>query len=232
MKLGRAIVVLLVLFIVSLICLTVVSLTNYFSLLKQNSFYKIRMESLQKKISSLNEDTRQAYLYKQWADRIIFRRMNYKDSETVKGNEGVSKLREGVVPGSRKYQLDVDEFDVRKINLELDFEVSFKLINVQGGNRKQEGYLFIVAGNEDVTPAVYSSWPSVKLKAGLPRDYRKGLRFSIRYLKVIKGRITQPDIGPRFNRVDVITYSADGKILMKRGYYIERFLNQSPYANE
>jgi hypothetical protein len=209
--------------------LSYISLTNYSRLKKQNSFYKNRVESLQKQMTSLSENSREASLYKQWADRIIFRRMNYEDEGPGCDNTERLNLRSGEVSGSKIKQLDVDEFDVRKINLGLDFEVSFKLVNLQRGTIKQKGYLFIVAANRDVIPPVFSLWPTNEIKSDLPQDYKKGLRFSISYMKVIKCRINQTDIGQGFNRVDVVVYSDDGTILMKKGYYIERFLSQSAY---
>ncbi len=229
LKVSCMIVVLIVLFIIFLAVSTVLLLTSNLSLKKQNTFYENKLGILKEKMISLNEGSREACLYKQWADRIIFRRMNYDVSATGAENPDGLNMRSGEVPGSKKNLLDVDEFDVQKINLGLDFEVSCKLINLQRGSVKQEGYLFILASNRDVTPPVYSSWPSAEIKSGLPHDYNKGLKFAIRYLKIIKCRINQPDIGPGFNRVDVVVFSDDGKILMKKGFYIERFLSQAAY---
>ncbi len=78
-------------------------------------------------------------------------------------------------------------------------------------------------------PEIYESWPKTELVSGMPKDYTQGSSFSIRYMKRIKGRINQPDIGSRFNHVDLIAYSEAGELLMKKGVYIERLLQKNPF---
>ncbi len=219
----------LMIFAVCLISLTIVSLFNYVDEHRQNNDFATQIKLLEAEIGSLNKNSREAYLYKQWADRIIFRRLNYEnDNNTIAGS-----IVDGVIPDESSIRLkhsflDIDGFDVRRIKPGFDFEISFKLINRFKGNKNHSGYIFLIASNNEIIPGLYSSWPLAELLAGMPKDYKKGYRFSIRYLKNIKGRINQPEAGPKFNRVDLIAYSEDGNILMKKGFYIGRLLLQSP----
>jgi hypothetical protein len=171
-------------------------------------------------------------LYKQWADSIIFRRFNYEDVSGKGAADPEKKHNERDLTNKtslEKKPVDIDEFDVRRINLKLDFEVSFKLINRSQNGKKLSGYLYIIALNTEIKPEIFASWPTADIVAGMPKDYKKGSTFSINYLKHVKGRIDQPDIGAKFNRIDIIAYSDDGTIILKRGFYIERLLQQSPY---
>ena len=96
--------------------------------------------------------------------------------------------------------------------------------------RKLSGHFFLIARNDDVIPSIYSTWPPARLGPdGLPLDYSRGSAFSIRHMKRIKGRINQNAIGPKFNRVDLIAFSEGGDLLMKRGFYIDKMLLQSPF---
>jgi hypothetical protein len=192
-----------------------------------------RTTLLEKKLTDLQQAYEEAELYRQWADRIIYRRFNYEET----AGKGAPKMPPSSLDGkviSETQQpglLDIDELEVRRFNLELDFDVSFKLINATGDSRKLSGFVFIVASNTEVVPSIYAAWPQVDIVSGMPGDFRKGLEFSIRSLKKVNGRITQPSIGPKFNRVDLIAYSDDGNIVMKKGYYIERMLQQNPYES-
>ncbi len=216
-----------------IIALTVISIANYVHVYQQITDAEQMIGTLEKDLAELKEQNREAVQYKQWADAIIYRRTHYDDI-TGKGTMTAGQnSRAGEVPGSdikpKSSLLDIDEFDVRRLNLELDFEVSFKLINRSNGRKKLSGYLHIVASNNDVKPDIYSSWPPGELLSGMPQDYKKGSKYAISYLKQVKGRINQPDIGSKFNRVDVIAYSEDGNIVLKKGFYVERLLQQNPY---
>lgn len=219
---------LLLLAAVTLCGVAVVSLVLSAGALRQQSDALSRVERLQCEVQQLRDRDRESALYKQWADKLIFRRMNPVDADVA--SEADPGARSGEIAGAARNAagstLDIDGFDVRRINLALDFEVSFILINRKRSAGKQDGYLFIVAGNRDVQPERYDSWPAAELAGGVPVDCTRGSKFSIHYLKEVTGRITQPDIGARFNRVDILAYAGDGTLLMKRGYYIERRLHQ------
>ena len=215
-----------------LIAVTLFSGAAYITSKRQNAGLQDAVLKLQADVQRLQQENYEAALYKQWADAIIYRRFNYEDT----AGKGASTLPRSALapevkaePPAEQSPLDIDEFDVRRVNLDFDFEVSFKLINRSPSSKRLSGYLYIIALNTEVKPEIYAAWPSEEIVAGMPRDFKKGSTFSINYLKHVKGRIDQPDLGPKFNRVDVIAYNDDGNIMMKRGFYIERFLQQSPY---
>lgn len=202
------------------------------NVLFQQTTLLAKVAELEAQVIRLEEDKRQALLYKKWADDIIFKRLNFEDIQG-KGTNGLARnTLDGEINDSFKpaHQMaGVEKIDVRRINLALDFDCSFNLIKQSKNNSKLSGHLFIVASNRETIPKRYSAWPPIEIieESGLPADYKKGDDFNIRYMKQVKGRITQPEIGPKFNRIDLIAYSDTGELIMKQGYYIERLLQES-----
>lgn len=224
-----------ILFCLGLIFVNAAWLTGHSPIgkLERNISYQALVNDLQDAVKELNEEIRQAVLYKQWAEKILFKRINFKDKSGKGHSIKVKNILDAEInnDGFNPYYslLDIDNVDVSRINLALDFECSFNLINRSRSRKKLSGYLFIVAQNNEVIPKIYSSWPRVELESGLPKDYTKGMTFAIRNLKPIRGRINQHDIGPKFNHVDVIAYSEDGNMIMQKGFYIERLLQESTF---
>ena len=72
-------VIMVVLFFVCLVGTTTFSLKNYLHVLQQKKDYKQRVDAMESDLLSLKQENREAVLYKDWADRIIFRRMHYED---------------------------------------------------------------------------------------------------------------------------------------------------------
>jgi hypothetical protein len=221
--------------LLALCCLAVFTLLSgagYMAISRRNAGLRDSVLKLQADLQRLQQENREASLYKQWADAIIYRRFNYEDA-AAKGappqprNDPAGDVKNEAA--SEQSPLDIDEFGVQRVNLDFDFEIYFKLINRSQSGKRLSGYVYIIALNTEVKPEIYAAWPPAEIVSGMPRDFKKGSTFSINYLKHVKGRIEQPDLGPKFNRVDIIAYSEDGNIMLKRGFYIERFLQQSPY---
>ncbi len=219
-------------------CLLFISLSfvlafRYMETYKQSRANKQQVNALSERLESLKKENREALLYNKWADDIIFRRYNYTDKTGREAPAVADSPRGGEALESSERTLhstvDIDDFDIKRLNLEMDFEVSFKLINRTKNHKKISGYIYIIASNSDVKPEIYASWPQGKLVSGMPEDYTKGIDFAIRYMRYVRGRIVQPSIGPKFNRIDIIAYSEEGSIIMKKGYYIERLLQHNSY---
>jgi hypothetical protein len=199
----------------------------------ENTAYSNLVKELERVRQDLKNENEEAAFYRKWADKIIFKRLDFEEapgkgitSITQKSLDGAIK-DDPLVP--RPSLLEIEDFAVDRINLALDFNFSFKLLNSLSRNKKLSGYIFIIASNQEAIPPLYGTWPQVDISSGMPENFTKGEDFSIRYLKNIRGRINQPDIGSKFNRVDMIAYSEDGRIIMKKGFFIERLLQESPF---
>ncbi len=219
-------------FFVAMISAAAFSFIGYMSIHHQNVSSRDLINELENKLKKTEMDKSESALYRQWADRAIQRRLNHVE-KAGKGNTGSAlnildgEIKDASMPSN--LFLNINDLDISRTNLHLDFNVSFKLFNRTGNHRELTGYLFIVASNNEVFPGIYGSWPGTDVLSGMPKDYKKGSPFSIRYMKQVKARINQPDIGQKFNRVDVLAYSEDGDLLMKKGFYIERLLQENPF---
>lgn len=218
---------------ISMLCVSILAIYGYVSDRNEKASLALQISTLESDIEALQQETREAAFYKEWADRIIFRRMHFEDL-AGRGNLVAENLLSGEIPlagvASSSARLDVDEFEVRRLNLALDFEFSFNLINLSKGRQKLCGYLVVAASNEDVIPPVYNTSSMVSAQDGMLPDYQQGKRFSIYYLKKIAGKINQPNVGVKYNRLTIMAYSEDGKLLMKKGFFIERMLQVNPFG--
>jgi hypothetical protein len=189
-----------------------------------------KVDSMESEVGQLKEEIKEASYYKRWADNIIYRRL-YAGS--ING-QGSSYLGSGISRGPLKLKpestvidnslLGIDDFQLKGVNLEMDFELSFNLVNKDRGHGRISGYITIVGMNEEVIPPVYGVFPRINFEDGVPVDYQEGLSFSLKYLRPVKARINQPSIGPKLNKVMVMVYSTEGELILKQGFNIERML--------
>ncbi len=216
----------------TLLCLSGISVFGYLYHLQKNYSFKNTAQSLHADIQRLRTEKKESEVYRQWADSVIFKRLNFQ--ETMGTGSG---LKAGTAAEDMQVKkqdisselLAIEGFDITRINLALDFDCSFKLVNRAANSKKQSGYLFLIASNTDIVPSVFQSWPKEELQNGMPRDFRQGSTFDIRHMKYVKGRINQYDFGTKFNRLDVVAYSPDGALLLKKSFDIEGRLQESPY---
>lgn len=230
-KMRLPILILLILTLIGIITTSYFSISKYVNLHQENCAIQNSLELTKKRIADLESENRESELYNKWADHIIYRRINNQRAPAgfmIKNNETLPVQSDNTTDIKDKI-LDVDELKLNRINLEKDFEFSFNLINTGSKNIKKTGYVFIVVCNDQTVPSVTASYPSTPLNNGKPEDYKKGMPFSIRYLKNISGRIEQPDIGEKYNQFYILAYSEKGSLLLNKSYSIETKLNDSPY---
>lgn len=223
---GRFIIFLALIFLLN-------GLLVFFALQYGNLHYKkgiliTEVAKVKVEMEQMREELKEAMYYKRWADNIIYRRL-YNGSMT---GQGSSFFSGGISPGALKLKSEstvidhslvgIDDFQVKSLNLELDFELSFDLVNKDRGNKRINGYITIVGMNEEVIPPVYGVFPHIEFKDGAPVDYQEGLSFAIRYMRPVKARINQPSIGPKFNKIIIMVYSPEGELMLKQGFNIEK----------
>lgn len=199
----------------------------------KKSFLQKQIGKMQTEVEQMKDEIKEAMYYKKWADSIIYRRL-YAGSLSGQGSasysHGVSNDSFQLKPGSAVIDsalVGIDDFQVKSLNLEMDFELSFYLVNKDKENKRISGYLTIAGMNEDVIPPVYGVFPRIDFKDGTPVDYQEGLSFAIRYLRPVKARINQPSIGPKFNEIVVMIYSTEGELILKQGFNVERMLHMN-----
>ena len=232
LKLNYSVIASITVSVVFLLFFSLSSFVKYISAYSQNQSFQVQICQLEKNFNEFEKEKKEADAYKNWSNNIIARKLNYEE-KAGRGNMGPSantlngEIKDKTMRSSSI--LSINELDIRRANLHLDFNMSFKLINRTKRHHEQKGYLFVVASNNEVVPGIYNAWPAGEIISGLPKDYKLGSPFSIRHMKVVKGKINQPDIGQKFNRIDLIAYSENGDLLLKKGIYIEKLLLENPF---
>jgi hypothetical protein len=78
------------------------------------------------------------------------------------------------------------------------------------------GYLFIILANPYTNPPLFAPYPPVPLVGGFPADYRKGVQFSIKRGKTVRGRLPGLMDPTHYNQAWVFIYSKQGNLLLKK----------------
>jgi len=219
--------------LISFIGLTYYSISRYETLNRQNTSLQTVLGQTRNKVSRLVSDNNESTMYNKRADKIIYRRINNNttsDDDRALDELGVDKQLDNSTE-KITVPLSIDELNIRRINLEKDFDFSFSLVNTGVRHEKQSGFVFLIVSNDTTFPETFLSYPQTDIVERKPSNYTKGIPFSISYMKKINGRILQPAIGEKYNRINILVYSEDGRILLEKSFYIERTLNNNPYEH-
>lgn len=92
--------------------------------------------------------------------------------------------------------------------------LSFNLINNTKQDKLISGYLIIIAEHKSGTYDKFGTFPGFKLQSGEPLNYRLGDTFAIRYFKVVQAAINLPDSPANYNRLKVLVFSDEGRVLL------------------
>jgi len=230
-KLRLSVLIFLAALFLGMIAVTYFASSEYFTLHQKNNTLQAMLKQSKQDIHRLESEKKEAVLYGKWADRIIFRRTHNRN----KTSHGIMQ-QDASAPPPEKHKtepprpsiLDIDAFKISRINLEKDFDYTFRLVNTDSDHLKKSGYLFIITSSRIAPQQIFSSPPS-ELTNGRPVNHEDGAFFSIRFLKKISGRIVQPDIGEKYDLFTILAYSEDGNLLMKKVYSIDPILNRNPY---
>lgn len=230
-KMRLFVLIILILLFIAMTAATYITTSRYLSLYQKNSALKTALKKTEQSIRNLEAEKKEALLYGKWADRIIYRRTH--NGEKQYSDDTQQQLTPAPAADNESGQdnnvLGIDSIKITRINLEKDFDYSFRLVNTGSKNIKKSGFLFIIASNSSTRPIHATSTPETALSDGRPIEYKKGFPYSIRFLKNISGRIHQPDIGEKYDLFTVLAYSDDGDILMEKSYHIDTLLNSNPY---
>jgi len=213
-------------------CLATIIIIGSRYVTAQNALLKNKLLKVTTDIHKAREEKTEAVSYKNWADTVIFKRLNFIDEMGIGCGREVKtiekKRADHCIGNESNSLLAIEDLDINRINLSLDFDCSFKLVNKASPKKKQTGYLFVVASNKEMIPPIYEAWPQTNLINAKPVDYQKGSSFDIRYMKVVKARINQHEIGAKFNRLDVFAFSSGGELLLEKEFCIEKKLQHNP----
>lgn len=113
--------------------------------------------------------------------------------------------------------IEVAGLEVRRGTAQRELRISFSLIN-RAGKKRVSGYVCVVAQHSDAAPARYTLWPEGELAGHVPKDYRKGIPFSIVHRKQVSGCITLPENASEYNKLIVVVYDHSGNVITTQEY--------------
>ena len=113
--------------------------------------------------------------------------------------------------------LDVSKLVFKPDRGARSLEFSFHLRKVDPHKELVSGYLIALFEDSADAPEKSAAYPStIQFVQGEPDNYRKGLRFAIRYGRPIKGRLKNLSEPEGYDHVTVLAYSDTGELLMKQ----------------
>ncbi|MBW2016316.1 MAG: hypothetical protein JRJ01_05670 [Deltaproteobacteria bacterium] len=112
--------------------------------------------------------------------------------------------------------VDVRDVSVKRENSQITVE--FKLVNLRPGQAPVGGYVYVLAVAKGIDPPLYSIHPEVKLKDGIPANYKKGQPFFIQRFKPMKARFNLSRFPTTQAVIQVLVYDQKGKILLKKDF--------------
>ena len=110
--------------------------------------------------------------------------------------------------------VDAVKLSLRPANNTVRFQYS--LVNTERGNKAVSGYLFIVLANTSSGSAKFVPYPEVELENGVPADLKKGMQFSIRHGKTVRGSIANVENPADYDQAWIYAFSYQGDLLLKK----------------
>jgi len=117
--------------------------------------------------------------------------------------------------------VEVAAFEAHRDDEQRELRIAFSLLN-RSGRERVSGYVCVVAQNTGVSPARCVLWPEGELAGDMPKDYRKGVPFSITCRKQVRGSIKLSKDIPGYTRIAVIVYDATGAIITHQDYSLDQ----------
>jgi len=98
--------------------------------------------------------------------------------------------------------------------------VSFRMVNLQPGDKSLAGYVHILAKNNLSDSPKEWAFPQGKVVNGFPENYRNGQGFTIQRFKPIQGRFNLGQGSESPLSVRVLIYDPSGAILLQRDFEV------------
>ncbi len=120
---------------------------------------------------------------------------------------------------TRETMVDVRDFSIRKEKTKIN--IAFNLINIQEDKTPVDGYLHMIAMNNQTAPPQSWTYPKVALKNGLPITYKQGQHFIIKRFKAIKGEFFLGSQSESPSSMKVLIYDQSGNLIFEKEFEVE-----------
>ena len=163
--------------------------------------------------------------YKKWSSKVF---SNLLDSDEIQekdrvpaagGTPATSGEDESNKTDQQYSKVSIRDFHVKSDRLSpniIDFR--YTLFNNDENHERISGHITTIACTRDTDPPIYRTFPNVRMRNGIPINYREGQFFAIRYQKPVTGRIQILDEKEKFKEIFVFVYSVKGELLLEKSF--------------
>jgi len=211
------------LFFLAYLPLSVLAINRYLELRRIHSALAGTVPLLEKTLEdnrkSLVRSNQHVAVLQEYARHLEER--NEQVAESSKPEKPVAKRTEsGPSEKAPKTQntVTIEELAIQKQGSRM--LVSFRLVNLQPGDRALAGYVHILAKNNVSDPPKEWAFPQGKVVNGFPENYRNGQVFTIQRFKPFQGRFNLSEGSESPLSVRVLIYDQSGAIILQRDFEV------------
>jgi len=114
--------------------------------------------------------------------------------------------------------IDIKEMVIQTDNARLT--VSFKLVNIQPGESSVGGYIHVIATGRDANAPQEWTYPTEKLKNGVPMNFRRGLPFLIQRFKPYTCFFNVDSNSQLPTAITIMAYDQAGVLTLKKEFEV------------
>ena len=98
--------------------------------------------------------------------------------------------------------------------------VDFKLVNTNPDETAVGGYIHMFAMGKSDDPPPECTFPRVRVKEGIPVNFRRGQLFDIQRFKPVHGKFNFPPNSEPPTAIRVLVYDQSGVLLLEREFEV------------
>ncbi|MDY7032913.1 MAG: hypothetical protein SVY10_13515 [Thermodesulfobacteriota bacterium] len=218
-------------FTILLLCFILASIYfdyQYFHLHHERRFLLNSIQQLESDLEHLNDTIKENEEYKRWSSKVfsnLLDSVEIQEKERVPASGGApatSGEDESNKTDQQSSKVSIRDFHVKSDRLSpniIDFK--YTLFNNNENHERISGYITTLACTRDMDPPIYRTFPNVRMRNGIPINYREGQYFAIRYQKPVTGRIQILEEKEKFKEIFVFVYSVKGELLLEKSFELD-----------
>lgn len=123
------------------------------------------------------------------------------------------------LPAPAESEVAIEDFAAHRQGARLT--VSFKLLNVSKTGVPVRGYVHMIAKDGRSVDPWTVPFPYETLANGIPENFKRGQRFSIRHLKVVRGKFPLGGKDHPLSSLRIFVYDHEGVLLLNRAFELK-----------
>ena len=200
-------------------------INDYFDKLRTNEDQLVKLERLQKQVENtrrlLFKSEQRLALMEEYVNNaktgIEISRKPVQPEETessVVEPAGEIRVEGEFQEESKKGMVEIKDVATSKENSKLT--VSFKIVNVDQGDKALRGYVHIIVTDKGTDTPQCWTYPKVALRDGLPIEYKRGRLFVIKRFRTIRGEFFLDSNTESPLSLKIVVYNQSGNLILEK----------------